>query len=106
MQQLLGSHVLAEHGVHASVLLGRGFFPGLISKPFANGLHMAFLVAAGMCFVGAIFSWLRGPNPARVAHPLREESEEGLAGVAEVVMVESGVGSAGAVTEPEFFDAQ
>lgn len=59
-----------------------------------------------MCFVGAIFSWLREPNPALFAHSLREESEEGLAGVAEVVIVESGVGSAGAVMEPEFFDAE
>ena len=60
IQTLLGAHLLAQPGVHASVLLGRGFFPGLIASPFAKGLHAAFLAAAGMCFVGAVFSWMRG----------------------------------------------
>jgi hypothetical protein len=99
MQQLLGAHILAQSGVHSSVLLGRGFFPNLIEKPFAKGLHMAFLVAAGLCFVGAIFSWLRGPGIQlhQVTGP--EEDEEGFAGVGELAMVEVGVGSAGVVFE-------
>jgi len=52
IQTLLGSHLLAQPGVHASVLLGRSFFPSLIASPFAKGLHMAFIAAAVMCFIG------------------------------------------------------
>jgi hypothetical protein len=95
MQQLLGVHILAQHGVNSAALLGRGFFPNLIEKPFAKGLHMAFLVAAGLCFLGAVFSWLRGPG---IQSPMRsgpEEDEEGFAGVGQVVMSEVGVGSPG-----------
>jgi MFS family permease len=102
MQQLLGAHVLALHGVHSSVLLGRGFFPNLIAKPFAKGLHMAFLVAAGLCFLGAVFSWLRGPGlQHHVALSGPEEDEEGFAGVGALAMVEAGVGAPGAILEPE-----
>ena len=66
MQTPARGPVLAQPGVHASVLLGRRFFPSLIESPFAKGLHMAFLVAAGMCFLGAVFTWMRGrgvPTP-------------------------------------------
>jgi hypothetical protein len=99
MQQLLGAHILAQSGVHSSVLLGRGFFPNLIEKPFAKGLHMAFLVAAGLCFLGAIFSWLRGPGVQLHAMTGPEEDEEGFTGVGELAMAEIGVGSAGVVFE-------
>ncbi len=101
MQQLLGAHVLAQPGVHSTALLARAFFPGLISKPFASGLHMAFLAAAALCFIGAVFSWLRGSARPEGFHSWAEETEEGLAGVAEVAMAEAGVGSPGAVLEPD-----
>jgi MFS family permease len=101
IKTLLGAKVLAEPGVHSSVLLGRGFFPGLISAPFAHGLHLAFLAAAAMCLVGAVVSWLRGPNVARPPHSPVREAEEGLGSVAEVAMSQSGVGSPGAVMEPD-----
>ncbi len=101
IKTLLGAKVLAQPGVHSSVLLGRGFFPGLISAPFANGLHLAFLAAAAMCLLGAVVSWLRGPNPARNIHGRAREVEEGLGSVAEVAMSQSGVGSPGAVMEPD-----
>ncbi len=101
MQQLLGPHILAQTGVHTSVLLGRSFFPNLIEAPFARGLHMAFLVAAGLCFVGAVFSWMRGAGAAHLVHAIPEEDEEGFAGVGQSVMSEVGVGSPGAVLMPE-----
>ena len=47
------------HG-QAAYLTGRSFFPGLISKPFANGLHAAFDFAIGACLIAAAASWLRG----------------------------------------------
>ena len=43
-----------------SVLTGRSFFSHLISAPFANGLHEAFLFAIIACLVAAAASWSRG----------------------------------------------
>ena len=93
MQQLLGVHILSQPGVHSTALLARGFFPGLIAKPFASGLHMAFLAAAALCFLGAVFSWLRGAVRPNERHSLGRETEEGLASVGEIAMAEAGVGS-------------
>ncbi len=106
IQTLLGAHLLAQPGVHASVLLGRGFFPGLIAQPFAKGLHLAFLAAAAMCFVGAIFSWLRGAGLQRPVHPLSVEAEEGFADVGDLAMAEAGAGAAGSGVDPQFSDAK
>ncbi len=102
VKTLLGPHVLAMPGVHSSTLVGRSFFPHLISDPFAHGLHLAFLVAAGLCVVGGVVSWLRGPNVVVAAHPLKVEAGEGLAEVAEVAMSEVGAMAPGASLEPEF----
>jgi MFS family permease len=96
IQTLLGAHLLAQPGVHASVLLGRGFFPGLIASPFAKGLHAAFLAAAGMCFVGAVFSWMRGGGVRDHALAATKETEEGFANVGDIAMEEVGAGSVGA----------
>jgi hypothetical protein len=76
-------------------LTGRSFFPSLISGPFGHGLHLAFLVAAVLCFAAAVFSWLRGrvAADAPVHRPLLEETEEGLAGAGEAVMQEAGAGA-------------
>ena len=102
---LLGAHLLAQPGVHASVLLGRSFFPSLIASPFAKGLHMAFLAAAGMCFIGAVFSWMRGGGCQRHVHSMSAETEEGLAGVGDIAMAEVGVGSAGTGIESSLTEA-
>jgi len=106
IQQLLGAKVLALPGVHERVLLGHSFFPSLIASPFAQGLHMAFLVAAGLCFLGAVFSWLRGPGVQHHAPvPLREEIAEGLTSVAELAMQEAGVAGEGDYFETTGDDA-
>ncbi len=61
IQHLVGPSVLAQPPAHqAAVLTGRGFFPSLISAPFANGLHAAFDFAIGACLLAAGMSWLRG----------------------------------------------
>ena len=78
IKELLGPHVLhhLSHG-QAAYLTGRSFFPGLISKPFANGLHAAFDFAIVACLIAAAASWLRGGKyvnagrPARARHPDR-----------------------------------
>ena len=61
VQHLVGPSVLAHLSAsQRAVLSGRGFFPTLISKPFANGLHAAFDFAVGACLLAAGMSWLRG----------------------------------------------
>jgi hypothetical protein len=44
----------------AAYLTGHRFFPTLVSKPFASGIHTVFYFAAGCCLVAAVASWLRG----------------------------------------------
>jgi MFS family permease len=61
IQQLLGPHVL--HQLPAATqahLTGHGFFPGLISGPFSDGLGVAFSFAIGACLLAALASALRG----------------------------------------------
>ncbi|MGW6142652.1 MFS transporter [Streptomyces sp. NPDC055140] len=80
IQTLLGPHVLAQLPPgHAHYLTGRGFFPELISQPFADGLTVAFDFAIAACVVAAIASMLRGgryihderilPRPAPLLAP-------------------------------------
>jgi MFS family permease len=98
IQQLLPSAAAAHvSAAHYAFLTGRGFFPNLISGPFGHGLHLAFLMAAACCFLGAVFSWLRG-TPAYES-PLGDspahETEAGLAGAGDAAMEEIGAGSPG-----------
>ncbi len=61
VEHLLGPHVL--HGLSASnqaALTGNGFFPHLISGPFRDGLHAAFLFAIIACLIAAAASLMRG----------------------------------------------
>jgi MFS family permease len=61
IQHLLGSNVLSHLSPSsAKALVGRSFFPDLITAPFRNGLHEAFDFALGACLVAAAASWLRG----------------------------------------------
>ena len=61
IQHLLGSSVLSHlPPAKAAFLVGRGFFPKLISLPFKDGLHEAFAFAIIACLVGAAASWTRG----------------------------------------------
>ena len=55
-------HPVLGHMAHAKAayLTGHRFFPTLVSRPFASGIHEAFYFAAGCCWVAAIASWLRG----------------------------------------------
>lgn len=101
IKEILSSSVLSAPGVHTRVLTSSGFFPNLISGPFGHGLKLAFISAAMVCFLGAVFSWLRGGGQSKVFHSLSEDIEEGLAGAGEIAMSEVGVGSPGSVMEPE-----
>ncbi len=64
IQNLVPHSVLAH--VSASqhhLLVGRSFFPHLISPPFETGLHEAFLFAIIACLIAAVASWSRGGRP-------------------------------------------
>jgi len=47
-----------------------------------------------LCFLAAVFSWLRGrENERSVPRPQREETEDGLVASGEVAMMEAGAGA-------------
>ena len=61
MAHLIPPHVLHSLSPAAQAhLLSRVFFPSLISSPFMHGLSVAFYISAGMAFIAAIASLLRG----------------------------------------------
>ncbi len=94
IHQLLPSAAAAHvSSAHYTFLTGRGFFPSLIAGPFGDGLHAAFAVAAGLCFLAAIFSWLRGGAAVRERRSFGAETEDGLHGAGEVAMQEVGAGT-------------
>jgi hypothetical protein len=61
IQHLLGAHALSSLSAHSqAVLMGRTFFPHLISAPFQAGLREAFVFSIIACLVAAGASLLRG----------------------------------------------
>ena len=60
MQQLLGPILHQLNPAHAAYLIGREFFPHLITGPFHDGLGVAFGFAIAACVIGAIASALTG----------------------------------------------
>jgi MFS family permease len=86
IQHLLGPDVLHGLSAHSqAVLTGPSFFPQLISGPFRDGLHAAFLFAIVACLVAAAASLMRGgvsiadeeaPVPAAPAAPRRLRTAE------------------------------
>ena len=75
VEHLVGAPVLAHLSRHqVAVLNGRRFFPSIISKPFANGLHAAFDFSIGACLVAAGASWLRGGKYRYVEAGTTEEA--------------------------------
>jgi MFS family permease len=80
IQNLVGAKVLSHlHPAQQHLLIGRSFFPHLISAPFKNGLHEAFAFATIACLVAAVASWSRGRNPSEAAPsaPVSEKSVNG-----------------------------
>jgi MFS family permease len=70
IQSLVGSHALTAVGAHArAVLTGPAFFPHLISGPFREGLHTAFVFAIVACLIAAAASLLRGGRYEYVEEP-------------------------------------
>jgi MFS family permease len=61
IEHLVGTHALASvSAANHAALVGRSFFPHLISAPFRTGLHEAFLFAILACLIAAGASLMRG----------------------------------------------
>ncbi|HEX6122749.1 MAG TPA: MFS transporter, partial [Ktedonobacterales bacterium] len=59
--QLLPPAVLSHISpANQAALLGKTFFPSLISAPFMDGLHAVFYISAALCLIAAGASLLRG----------------------------------------------
>ena len=54
----------ARVGAQYAYLTGRGFFPNLIADRSATACTWPSCMAAVLCFVAAVFSWLRGRGAA------------------------------------------
>jgi MFS family permease len=65
IQSLVGGHALSAVDAHArAVLTGPKFFPHLISGPFREGLHTAFVFAIVACLIAAAACLMRGGGGA------------------------------------------
>ncbi len=62
MQQLLGPLLSHLSAAHAAYVVGREFFPTLITQPFHDGLGVAFGFAIAASLIAAIASALTGRN--------------------------------------------
>ena len=63
MQSLLGPVLHTLTPAHAAYVVGRDFFPHLITAPFHSGLGAAFSFAIAACVIAAIASALTGRRP-------------------------------------------
>lgn len=63
-----------------------------------TGLHLA-LLAPALCFLAAVFSWLRGPALQHPTTSLRDEVAQGYSSGGNVAMVEAGAGAEGEFVE-------
>ena len=106
LKEIVSHAALTAPGVHTQLLLSRGFFPSLISAPFAHGLRLAFIMAAVACFIGAAFSWMRGAGHSEVFHTLSDDVEVGLAGAGDIAMSDVGAGSSGAFLDSDESESQ
>jgi hypothetical protein len=80
IQSLLGpTGILDSPKVDGATLIGKEFFPQLISGPFHDGLVVVFWAAAIMSIIGAVASFLGGAKyvHGETAAPARSTSDEG-----------------------------
>jgi MFS family permease len=73
MQQLLGPLLAHLDPAHAAYLIGRQFFPHLITGPFHDGLGVAFGFAIAACVIGAVASAFTGQRKQGQAESLGSE---------------------------------
>lgn len=77
IEQLLGPDLLGTlPEANAHTLVGREFFPNLISVPFHHGLTVVFWLAIAMAVVGAIASLFTTKQPAVTAEATTDRASE------------------------------
>jgi hypothetical protein len=76
IQHLVGRALSHVHVAQQHILVGRSFFPHLISPPFRTGLHEAFAFAIAACLVAAVASWSRGGMPSATGSTDRSPADE------------------------------
>jgi MFS family permease len=81
IEHLIGAHALSTLSTsqHAT-LVGRSFFPSIITQPFRDGLHAAMDFAIVASLLAAAASWVRGPYVAPVSTPDRPTVAGSMAG--------------------------
>ncbi len=90
IEHLLGTHALATvSAANHATLVGRSFFPHLISAPFRTGLHEAFLFAIVSCLIAAGASLMRGGK----YHYVEAPAQPSLDGVPDIAGAVNGAGS-------------
>jgi MFS family permease len=106
MQQLLGPLLHQLSPAHAAYVIGREFFPHLITGPFHDGIGVAFGFAIAVCVIGAIASALTGSSrkPAAAHESLGSElaavSSEGDFEPSELVIPDVAEGTSEAANKP------
>jgi hypothetical protein len=103
--ELLPPQILQHlSGADRAALLGKTYFPNLISGPFMDGLHAVFYISAFLCLVAAATSLMRGkrvvygttvsggvsPNGAPAARPGTLPTDEEVERVDGEVLTENG----------------
>lgn len=96
MARLMPNKVLHALPIsNQSTILGKDFFPNLISGPFMHGLRIAFMFSLILFLLAAITSWLRGGRYVRgersgdeVAKRDRIDALEEMAGAYKTVLQE------------------
>jgi len=106
MQQLLGPLLHQLSPAHAAYVIGREFFPHLITGPFHDGIGVAFGFAIAVCVIAAIASALTGRirKPAAAPESLGSElaavSSEGDFEPSELVVPDVAEGTSEAANKP------
>ena len=89
MQHLLGPSVLSQvTHAQAATIIGRRFFPALITGPFSSGLHAALDFAIAACLVAAAASWTRGSSSTSAVAKVEVTEEDARQPVDVIVMSE------------------
>ncbi len=94
IQHLIGAHALAAlpPSQHAT-LVGRSFFPSIITQPFRDGLHAAMDFAIVASLLAAAASWVRGPHVvAPATSPSRPTAADSMVERAPVAVAAAGAG--------------
>jgi MFS family permease len=99
MQQLLGALLSHLAPAHAAYVVGRQFFPQLITQPFKDGLAVAFAFAIAACVLAAVASALTGrvipaPEAETLGGELAALAGEGAFEPAELVIPDANADAA------------